>query len=120
MSVVVLGPERMWTPTVAVICVVALAVWGHIRLKITPRASRAAAARALITFLRMIALRPKPPGSLESHKSHKTQTAQNFNLVTTVTARPEFTLRAWCKSTRGTDDQNFIDVIRWGWKENLR
>ena len=50
----VLAPERMLTPTVAVICVVALAVWGHIRLKITPTTSRAAAARTLITVLRML------------------------------------------------------------------
>jgi hypothetical protein len=71
MSVVVLGPERMLRPTVAVICVVALAVWGHIRLKITPRARRVAAARTLITFLRMVASGQSAVVDHLSHMSYK-------------------------------------------------
>jgi hypothetical protein len=42
------------TPTVAVICVVALADCGQIRLKITPMAMRAAAARILIKILDIV------------------------------------------------------------------
>jgi hypothetical protein len=61
----------MLTPTVAVICVVALAVWGHIRLKITPTLSRAATARTLITVLRMVASGPSNILDHLSHISHR-------------------------------------------------
>src|SRR6187200_2958708 len=68
----VLAPERIFTPTVAVIWVVAPAAWGHVRLKITPSATSAAAARSLIRVWRM--LRPPSGEGFENyfcHISHK-------------------------------------------------
>ena len=68
------APERTLTPTVAVICVVALASCGTIRLMISPLASRAAAALMVITVRRMAG---KPPTEF----SGKSLQSQN---VTTV------------------------------------
>jgi hypothetical protein len=87
MSDLVLASERMLTPTVAVICVVwvvALAAWGHIRLKIMPAAPRAATARTLINALRTV--RP-PPRDGFFHISHTDHKLCKFNFATFVTAR---------------------------------
>src|SRR5215211_7031354 len=69
MAVLVLAPERMLTPTVAVICVVALADCGDMRVQSMPTATSTATARTLITI--RPTLGPSKGNLAANHFSHK-------------------------------------------------
>src|SRR5215204_2654482 len=121
-ALLVLGPERMLTPSVAVIWVSAAA-----GAALTAPSSRTAAssvttailsrdARALnsFSFEHHFKSPSRPVWSAQSHqsqKSQKPQLAQDSNGVTSVTARSLVNLSWNFKPTRRLRADNFTDVI---------
>src|SRR5829696_2928578 len=124
-ALLVLGPERMLTPSVAVIWVSAAA-----GAALTAPSSRTAAssvttailsrdARALNSFSFEHHFKsPSRPvwsaQSQQSQKSQKPQLAQDSNGVSSVTARSPVNLFWNFKPTRRLRPDNFTDVIRSG------
>src|SRR5215212_5685959 len=124
-ALLVLGPERMLTPSVAVIWVSAAA-----GAALTVPTSRTAASSVttailsrdekalnLLSFEHHFKSPSRPDRSAQSHQSHKSQKpqlAQDSNGVTSVTARSPVNLFWNFKPTRRLRPDNFTDVIRSG------
>src|SRR5215218_8111351 len=121
-ALLVLGPERMLTPSVAVIWVSAAA--GAALTAPTSRTaassvttailSRDAKALNLFSFEHRFKSPSRPDWSAQSHQSHKSQKphlAQDSNGVTSVTARSPLNFLWNFKPTRRLGPDNFTDVI---------